>query len=344
MVVSSHKSDVDVGQLRSSPIYGIKPIYETPQKLEVSTIEDDPTNPGAVTDSLRYERRAPNIRDSLDIIGGIVYPIVVCQHTDEKKNADGKYIILDGHGRIDQIRRRNEPNIWALVYRPLNLEQRICLRQTLGAAQEPFDAISIMKDLAVLAKQRNLDISSVEDVEVLLRDMPEKVRNYRKDLLMLTRWDLDSAAVLGESYSKNAKTIGIDKIRGMTRIVDAVRNHHPQLYEELGGDKGTTKRLADMYVAKKFSTGTRSQEAIRKVTSAVRELDEDQPIVRRFFKEGLDQAVLAPYAKTKEDASRDLPTLCQELAHMLIVASPEDFSDAERRALSNLNTMITGLL
>lgn len=351
MVVKSHKTDVNIGALRSSPIHGIKPISAQPIQLDVDAVVSDETNPGAVTESLRYSRREPSIRDSFDIIGSVVYPIVVCEHTNDVKRENGKHINIDGHGRLDQIRRRNEPTVWALVYPPLNLEQRICLRQTLGASQEPFDAVSVMQDLQILAKERGLDVSNVDDLEVLLRDLPEKVRKYRRDLLILTRWDLDSLdspARLGESYKQNSHAIGLDKIRAMTRIVDALKDHHPKVYQELGGDKGTTRRLASMYVAKKFSTGRRSQDALRTVVKAIRELDEGNPLVETFFNEELDHAVLVPFAPKKGPTPNDIPTpkdirtLCQDLASLLVVADPDDLDDAERTAIGNLNALVTG--
>ncbi|MSQ16068.1 MAG: hypothetical protein EXR54_00640 [Dehalococcoidia bacterium] len=312
--------------------------------LDIDVVEKDPTNPGATSESLRYGRREPSISDSYDIIGRIIYPIIVCQHTDDEKRARGIVLNIDGHGRWDQAKRRNETQVWAIVYPPLNLEQRICLRQTLGAAQESFDAVSVMKDLELLANERGLDVTNAANIDVLLRDLPEKVRKYRDDVLMLTRWDPDSAAMLGESYKKGSKVIGLDKVRGMTRIVDALSDHHPALYQQLGGDNGVTKRLANMYVEKKFSTGSRSQEAIRKVASAVRELEDGNPLVKRFFGEELDHAVLAPFAKTRGSAPKDITSLCQELVSLLVVANADNLDAAERRTLTALNTMITSLL
>ncbi|MSQ34139.1 MAG: hypothetical protein EXR60_06985 [Dehalococcoidia bacterium] len=338
------KSGSNVADLRASPIHGIKPLSDLPQLIDMDAIEVDDTNPGAMTESLRFTRRDPAIRDSYDIIGGIVYPLVVCEHEDPEKRARRIYVICDGHGRQRQAKARGQAQIWAIIYPVLNLEQRICLRQTLGAAQEPFDAVSVMKGLELLAKQRGLNPHDEADVEVLLRDLPEKVQKYKKDVLMLTRWDLDSAALLGESYKKNSNVIGLDKVRDLTKIVDAVADRHPLLYTEMGGDQGMTKRLAKMYVGKKFSTASRSQEAIRKVASAVKELDQDDPLVKRFFVEELDHAMLTPYAKTRAAAPRDIRELCQELARLLVVANPAELDEGERRGLAALNTLIGSLL
>lgn len=344
-MTASKNDGVDVAALRSSPIHDLKPVSDTPQLLDVEAVEDDETNPGAVTESLRYRRREPSIRDSFDIIGGIVYPIIVCQHTDEKKRQQGLYINVDGHGRRDQVRRRNEAKIWAIVYPPMTLEQRICMRQTLGAAQESFDAVSVMQDLRTLAEERKLDLRNQADLAVLVRDLPEKVRKYEDDLLMLARWDqLESSAILGESYKKDAKTIGLDKVRGLTRVVDAVKSKHPALYETLSGDSGITRKLAKMYVDKKFSTGSRSQEAIRKVASAIRELPEDDSMVGRFFIEELDHAVLAPYAKTRSSAPKDMVSACEPLMSFLLTADAADLTEVERRALARVDTLVRELI
>ena len=73
-MATSTENNVRATDLRSSPLRGIHPIHETPISVSIQNLEDDPTNPGAVTVSLRYKRREPSIRDSYDIIGAIVYP------------------------------------------------------------------------------------------------------------------------------------------------------------------------------------------------------------------------------------------------------------------------------
>src|SRR5437660_5018728 len=79
----------EIEQLRTSPIREIPPISNNPIEILIDKIEIDPTNPGAdEVKSLRYKRRAGSIRDSVDIIGSVVYPIVVCQ----KPNDPTRYI------------------------------------------------------------------------------------------------------------------------------------------------------------------------------------------------------------------------------------------------------------
>jgi hypothetical protein len=336
--------NVDVAALRNSPIHDLRPISPTPSLIDIDAIEEDETNPGTVTESLRYKRREPSIRDSFDIIGSIVYPIIVCQHPEVKKRQLKHYLNIDGHGRLYQARRRDAKQIYALIYPPLTLEQRICLRQTLGAAQESFDAVSVMHDLRILAAERKLDLKNADDVAVLIRDLPEKVRRYEEDFNMLARWDLPDTIILGESYKKDSNVIGLEKIRGLTKIVDAVKTNHPTLYKSLGEDRGITSKLAKMYVDKKFSVGTRSQEAIRKVTSAIKELPENDPIVRRFFSEELDHAVLTPYAKTRSRTPKDIVSACEPLIAILLTADTTDLSDQEKRALGRINSIILQLL
>ena len=342
-MTTTTKKSISAADLQASPIHGIRPVFEQPQLVALELLEVDETNPGLVSASLRDQRRDPAIRDSYDIIGGIVYPLVVCQHEDPEKRARGVCVINDGHGRYRQAKARGQEKMWVIIYPPLTLEQRILLRETLGAAQEPFDPVSVMLDLQLLASKRGLDLHNVADVEDLLRTLPEKVQRYRKDLLMLTRWD---AVVLGESYKKDSSTLGLDKVRELTRVVDAVAKQHPDVYKDLGGDQGVTKKLARMYLDKKFSTGARSQESIRKVASAVRELESDDPLVKRFFNDELDYAVLTPYAKTRASAAgpRELREVCQELAGLLVGADPSDLNDGERRSLAALQALIDGLL
>src|SRR6185369_2774774 len=66
-----------IAQLQNSPIHGLK-IVEI-REVELALIDKDATNPGGDEFSKRYERRAPDIRESFDILGGIVYPLVICE-------------------------------------------------------------------------------------------------------------------------------------------------------------------------------------------------------------------------------------------------------------------------
>src|SRR5438067_188425 len=90
---------IDVEALRRSPLRGIQPIEE--KEIDISLVDIDPTNPGLNEHSSRYERRWPDMKDSIEILDNVVYPIVVC----EQKNARGRYLLIDGHGRNDLARR-----------------------------------------------------------------------------------------------------------------------------------------------------------------------------------------------------------------------------------------------
>src|ERR1051325_56504 len=75
------KTEVDqVDSLRNSPIHGIKMVED--REVELNLIDDDPTNPGTDKFSRRYERRQPDIRDSFDIIGEAIYPLVISISSD----------------------------------------------------------------------------------------------------------------------------------------------------------------------------------------------------------------------------------------------------------------------
>jgi hypothetical protein len=337
------EATVNITALRNSPINGIKPMTEDLQWVPLDKIEVDPTNPGGITSSLRYQRREPSMQDSYDIIGGKVYSVLICQHTDPEKQRQGIYIVVDGHGRYDQARRRNQASIQAIVYPPLTLEQRICLRETLGAAQESFDAISVIEDLRLLAVERQLSLDEPDDIKVLIRDLPEKVRRREKDLLTLARWDPEAMKRLGESYSIAGNTIGIEKVKELTGIVDAVKKAHPQTYETLGRDHGITKKLAKMYLERKFSQGTRSQDAIRQVRSAITELPSNEPLVRRFIRDELSQEALAPFAK-KGSSLKDIASVCQALVQRLLALDPAALNDEELRMLRRTNLQIAETL
>ena len=330
--------------LRSSPLRGIKPLCASPMTLRVEDLEEDPTNPGAVTASLRYKRREPSIRDSYDILGTIVYPLIVCQHDDEAKRVRGLHIVIDGHGRLHQANERGQETIEAFVYPAMDLERRICLRQTLGAAQEGFDPASVIADLRLLAGARNLDIQNPSHVKTLIRDLPAKVQQRERDLLTLARWDSEMVGKVGEASTAGAGTIGLDKVKGLTGIVDEVKKHHPVLYASLGGDKGLTKKLGTMYLEQKFSQGTRSQEAIRRVKAGIAELSENNPTVQSFFDHELPYQTIAQFAPAKQTRKNDLVAACEALVQILVKADPSSLGDDELRILRRTNLQINGIL
>jgi hypothetical protein len=225
----------------------------------------------------------------------------------------------------------------------MNLEQRICLRQTLGAAQEAFDPASVIADLKLLAQERDLDIENPSHVETLIRDMPAKVQQRRRDLLTLARWDSSMVDKVGESPNAGSDTIGLDKIKGLTRIVDAVKKHHPVVYKRLGADKGLTKKLGTMYLDRKFSHGTRSQEAIRKVTAGITALDTNDPDVQRYLEHELPYDVMANFAPAKS-AKDDIESVCKQLVQLLLKADSSKLSSDELSILKRSNVQIINLL
>ena len=311
--ITSRNTKIDfVAALRLSPIHNISPISENPKLIEIEKIEIDPTNPGRVIMSKRDERRRPSVRDSYDILGRIIYPIIV-----SKKN-DDKYELIDGHARFNEARGRGQEKIHAIVFPEMTLEQRICLRETLNAAQEPFDAASIIADLSFLAKERRLDISNPEDIKTLLRDFPERVRNHEKDLLILSRWHPEAVKLLGESYTDDENTIGLDKFRGLNSILATMEKLHPQTVEMLGGAKELSLKLASMYNKRKFSDGVRSQEGIRRVVKLLKSVDSDDRVVREFFR--------------KEKGYSELPQIVDEKAKENVI----DLSKRLRKLLSNI--------
>src|SRR5438093_4703364 len=105
----------NVGAVRQSPIHDVRPISENPIEVDISAIEIDQTNPGSQTESRRYERREESIRDSYDIIGDVVYPIIVCQ---KPENPD-EFIHVDGFGRLSEVIARGAKTVRAFVYPPL---------------------------------------------------------------------------------------------------------------------------------------------------------------------------------------------------------------------------------
>jgi len=335
--------DDEITGLRSSPLRGLTPVKPDPIDVAVERIEFDPSNPGIDADkSVRYERREDSIRDSFDIIGGIVYPIVVCQKEDDAN----RYILIDGHGRLFEVKNRGVKKIRALVYPYLTVEQRICFREVLNSAQEPFDAVSIVRDLWALAKARGLELKSVEQIKTLVRDLPKKVRDRQKDLVMLARWHPDAVGKLGESYKQNGQTIGMDKIRELNSIVRALEDKHPKTLAKLGGKRPLTLKLAQMYGDGKFREGSRSQHAIRIVSKRVKELPAEHEKIFRFFDEQSSWTVLENVESDLISLpAGDLVKACKDFTEMMLeVDDPNSLGVKERRALERTAAVLNQVL
>ena len=338
--VASERGD-EIQQLRTSPIREVPPISNHPIDIEIARIEIDATNPGAdEAKSLRYQRRAGSIRDSVDIIGSIVYPIVVCQKPDDPT----RYIHVDGYGRLSELRNRGAKTVRALVFPPLTLEQRICMRETLNAAQEPFDAVSIVRDLWQLAHERGLSLDNAEQVKTLVRDLPEKVRKFQRDLIMLGKWHPKAVDKLGESYEEDGQAIGIDKIRSLHSLIRVVHDRHAKVLKRLGGERELSLTLAQMYTEGKFrGGGTRSQEAIRNVTRTVKNLREDHDKLFDFFDQ--QQSWTALPSSNGRAAPADVLKTCQDfVAALLEIEEPAKLDVKERRALERTATVLSQVL
>ncbi len=338
------QSQADVSALRSSPVHNLVPLHPTAVPIEVTMIDLDPTNPGSVTKSLRNDRRAGSIRDSYDILAKIIYPILVCQNPDDT----ARYMHVDGYGRLKEAQARGQQFIDAIVYPPLTLEQRICLRQTLNAAQEPFDAVSIIRDLQQLAGERGLSLNDAEQIKTLVRDLPERVRKHEKDLIMLARLHPSAVESMGESYRKDGHTIGLDKFRNMARIIRTMDERHPKTVERLGGSRELSLKLSKMYIDKKFSEGTRSQEAIRRVAQFLDNAPEDDARVSDFFSQERSFSELLqatpPGTASSAPAKSVIIEACRALTDALMDVEVEALTRAELRALDRTATVLNKVL
>lgn len=340
----TQKPGPDVAALRSSPVHNLRPMYQHPVPVKLADIELDPTNPGNVTQSLRNDRRAGSIRDSYDILARIIYPIIVCQHPDRPT----KYIHVDGLGRYTEAKSRGQQEIDAIIYPPMNLEQRICFRQTLNAAQEPFDAVSIIRDLQELARERKLDTTDPQQIKTLVRDLPERVRKHEKDLIMLARLHPRAVEVMGESYRKDGNTIGLDKFRNIARVLRTMEERHPKTVVKLGGPRELSLKLSKMYLDKKFSEGARSQEAIRTVAQALDSAPADDAKVSDFFvnERPFTELVLTSTPRTSSRTSQDVDLIsaCRTLTKLLLDVDTEALTNAELRALERTEAVLNKVL
>lgn len=331
---------LEITALRDSPVHDLKPLNEDPEWINIDDIDLDTTNPGSVTESLRYRRRAPAIRDSYDILGKIIYPIIVCKSAEHA----GRFIHVDGFGRLEQLRQRGEKQVRTYIYPPMTLEQRICFRQTLNAAQEPFDAVSIIQDLRTLAEERKLDINNADHLETLVRDLPEKVQKHKKDILELSRWHPDAIAAVGESYGASPKSIGLDQIRSLGRIMTEMMSRHQATLKKLGGLQEFSRLLAQMYLDRRFAEDGRSQQGIRSVVKSLKTLPSDDPSIPDFFENGtsINELEKAAKAVTPNEEGAVIAG-CTNFINVLLNLNTKRLTEDEINALKRTATVLNSV-
>jgi hypothetical protein len=328
---SKKRTEADIAavqeQLRTSPVRNLPaPDYMT---VDMAQIDDDPTNPGADETSGRYDRRAESISDSFDILGGPVLPIVLCRNPE----APNRFLNIDGHGRRGEALRRNQPTIKALVFPPLTLEQRVCLRQILNGAQEPFDPPLILKDLQLLAKLRKLDIRKEADLRALLGDMPYNVRKHYTKLRLLSRWPESVADKIGIDDDDELGILGFEKVKELDGLVTALKRSHPSIAAKYPGD-GAYKQMLDLYHSGYFRDGGRSQEAIREGRKLLKKLPKDHALA-----DGLASGSIA-FGEFREAAASQLQaghghlvSLCKNISVLLTDLDPATLTAPEIRSI-----------
>lgn len=339
-LATSKQINDQIAQLQSSPIHGLK-VVEV-REVELALIDKDATNPGGDESSKRYERRAPDIRESFDILGGIVYPLVICQ----KSGGSDRYLIIDGHGRRDEAKRRGVKKMRCIIFPPLSLQQRICLRQVLNAAQEPFDTPLVLRDLHLLAKERGLDIRNEHDLESLLSDLPARIRKHHEKLKILAKWPSEVADRIGIDDDDAKGVIGFDKVKELNTLVNGVQRSHPETLQDFPGEK-LYKQVLKIYFDGSFRDGRRSQDTIRDARSLLRKLPENHPAAKKFIGGTLD------FNEFKAEAERNIPErsakhglvdICKQLTALLTDADVRNLTAVERRALQRTADLASQVL
>jgi hypothetical protein len=327
-----------IDQLRKSPIHGLKPIDE--REIDISLLETDPTNPGADESSLRYERRWPSISESFDIIGGPVYPLVICEHPTKP----GRFITIDGHGRGDEARRRGLKKVRVLLFPKLSLEQRICLRETLNAAQAPFDMPLVLKDLQLLARERGLDVRNEKHLHALLSDLPASVRKHEDKLKLLAKWPADIGGKIGVDDNDEAGVVGFDKVKELDSLVNTVRRGHPNTSAKYP-DENLYRQVLKIYFDGAFRDGRRSQDTIRDARKLIKKLPQDDILVTKFLKGGLTYSEFASEAEPRiHDSVEDITPLCKQLNSLLTDIDAHNLTAAERRSLKRTADLVSQVL
>jgi ParB-like chromosome segregation protein Spo0J len=341
MAQTAKKLSIDpIEQLKNSPIHGLTPIGD--REIDITLLDTDPTNPGSDQFSKRYKRRGDSIRESFHIIGGPVYPLVVC----ESSETPGRYLIVDGHGRGDEAKRSQKKTIRVIVFPPLTLEKRICLRETLNAAQEPFDTPLIIKDLQLLAQQRGLSIRNPNDLASLLADLPQNIRKQEPKLRLLAKWPEEVVNQIGIENDDDARIIGLDKVRSLDSVVNAVKDNHPEIAKAFAGEK-LYLQVLELYFQKRFRGGRRSQETTRDACKLLEKLPQNHLLVKKFLKGNLDFSDFEHQAKrtiNMNSEKEELVPLCKELNALLTDVDVHNLTSVERRSLKRTAELVSQVL
>jgi hypothetical protein len=234
------------------------------------------------------------------------------------------------------------------------VEQRIILRQVLNAAQEPFDAPLILRDLQTLAKERNLDIRNSEaDMDALLEDFPASFAGEKKKLRVLAAWPEDIADKISIDVNKKAEdgeeqgVIGFVKVNQLNILLNKVRKYHPRIAAQYPGER-LNRQLLKLYFDNVFRDGSRSQEGITRASSTIRAAETNDPLVSDFLKGGMKVGEFVDKAEAKQRAKEasesPLVKLCNELKGILSGIYPPDLDQKERFALKSTHTVISEVL
>lgn len=332
-------------RLRKTSLAGIEPLPGV-QKVKMKLIDRDPSNPGSSPYSERYKKREQPIHESYDVLGGVIYPLIV----SSKDDGSGHFWLVDGQGRYDEAEKRGQEEINCIIFPRLELSHRILLRQVLNSAQQPIDPPLILRDLQIMADELHLDIrNSDADVEELLSQFPATfAEEMSGKLRVLAQWPKDitdkiSIDVRKDDGADEPGTIGYRKIELLLRVVKKVRTRHPAIADQYPGEK-LHRRVHQLYFDGAFRDGGRSQDGIERVKWVVNNADANEPLVADFLKGAIKANEL--YAKVvaklqaKEAAEPPLVRVCNELKALLANIYPPELSAKEKFALKSTHTVL----
>ena len=75
----------------------------------------------------------------------------------------------------------------------------------------------------------------------------------------LSHWHPDALAKVGESYEDNHTSIGLDRVRGISRITTEMDKRYKGTLQKLGGLHELPKQLVQMYLDRHFSENGKGQ-------------------------------------------------------------------------------------
>jgi hypothetical protein len=179
-----------------------------------------------------------------------------------------------------------------------------------------------------------------------LADLPQNIRKQEPKLRLLAKWPEEVVNQIGIENDDDARIIGLDKVRSLDSVVNAVKDNHPEIAKAFAGEK-LYLQVLELYFQKRFRGGRRSQETTRDACKLLEKLPQNHLLVKKFLKGNLDFSDFEHQAKrtiNMNSEKEELVPLCKELNALLTDVDVHNLTSVERRSLKRTAELVSQVL